>query len=56
VRKFIHCMASDLDFETKNGMVEALRLTEPNPTRLRRFVEKGGLMKLVDASDGDLGI
>lgn len=49
-------MASDLDLETKNGMVEALRLTEPNITRLRRFVEKGGLMKLVDASDGDLGI
>ena len=39
-------MASD-DLETKNRMVEALRLTEPNPSRLLRFVNQGGLMKLV---------
>ena len=46
VRQFILCMDSD-DLETKNRMVEALRLTEPNPTRLLRFVNQGGLMKLV---------
>lgn len=46
MRKFIDFMASD-DLETKNRMVEALRLTEPNPSRLLRFVNQGGLMKLV---------
>ncbi|CAK9074950.1 tRNA-uridine aminocarboxypropyltransferase [Durusdinium trenchii] len=31
-------MDSALDLETKNGMIEALRLTEPSPSRLLRFV------------------
>lgn len=52
VRNFIDCMASDLELEIKNGMVEALRLTEPNPSRLLRFVKQGGLMKLARASEG----
>ena len=39
-------MDSALDLETKNGMIEALRLTEPSPSRLLRFVNQGGITKL----------
>ncbi|CAJ1337097.1 unnamed protein product [Effrenium voratum] len=46
VRGFVQLMRSDLDLATKNGFMEALRLTI-SPKRLLRFVKHGGVTRVV---------